>query len=146
MYKIYQVQSGESLESIAAKVKTTVEELKKLNGIMNDIMLMPGTFLIVPMIDGRFQNYVVEQGDTIYSISKRYGVDPNMVLKLNGLKENDFIYPNQEIIIPSSNYNFYITNEGDTIASVLEKTNITIEDLLNNNSNILLEEDQMIIY
>ena len=33
MYKIYQVENSETLESIANKLNTDVETLKKINGI-----------------------------------------------------------------------------------------------------------------
>lgn len=146
MYKIYQVEMGETLESIANKLNTTVDNLKEINGILQDVSLMPGSFLIVPMVDDRFITYTVKQGDNIYSISKNYNVDKDVVLKLNGLNENDYIYPNQQIIIPNDNYNYYITKQGDTISNIAQRTNKSIMDILGQNENIYLEEDQLIMF
>ena len=39
MYKIYQVEMGETLSSIADKLNTTVDSLKKINGITGDVSL-----------------------------------------------------------------------------------------------------------
>jgi cell division protein ZapA (FtsZ GTPase activity inhibitor) len=69
-----------------------------------------------------------------------------MILKLNGLESETYIYPNQEILIPNKNYNFYITKQGDTITSVAEELNENVVDLLNKNETLFLEEDQLIIY
>ena len=94
MYKIYQVEMGETLSSIADKLNTTVDSLKKINGITGDVSLMPGTFLIVPFVDDRYMTYIVKEGDTIMAISRTYNVDPNLILQINGLESDNYIYPN----------------------------------------------------
>lgn len=146
MYKIYQVESGETLESIASKLGTDIDTLKQINGIIGNVSLMPGSFIIIPMVDDRFVTYTVKQGDTIYSISKNYNVDPNMILKMNGLNKDDYIYPNQQIMIPNTNYNFYITEKGDTLTKVSDALGKSISEIVNSNEIIYLEPDQMIIY
>ena len=146
MYRIYQVEMGETLESIAKKLNTEVSNLKKINGINRNLTLRPGSYLIVPALDDRFTTYIVKQGDSIYNISKEYGVDPDLVLKINGLEKENYIYPNQEILIPNKNYKFYVTKQGDTIDSVAEDLNENVIDLLNKNETLYLEADQLIIY
>lgn len=145
MYRVYQVNSNDTLESIAKKLNTTSEVLKELNGIKNDMILMPGSFIIIPNVDDRFSKYIVRPGDSIYKIASEKNIDPSLLLKLNGLNEYDYIYPNQELLIPTDNYKFYITKTGDTIKSVMDNLNITYDNLLNNNEVFLLE-DQLIIY
>nr|WP_317378772.1 LysM peptidoglycan-binding domain-containing protein [uncultured Faecalimonas sp.] len=47
--------------------------------------------------------YIVRKGDTLLSISKKiYGTDENIssICRMNGLKENDFIYVGQKLILP----------------------------------------------
>ena len=44
MYRIYQVENSETLESIANKLNTDVETLKKINGIKGSVSLRPGSF------------------------------------------------------------------------------------------------------
>ena len=146
MYKIYQVEMGETLDSIATKLGTDVETLKQINGINGNVSLMPGSFLIVPTLDDRFLTYTVKTGDTIYNISSKYGVDPNLVLKLNGLETENYIYPDQKIIIPNTNYQFYITKKNDTLLNVAQALNKNIDELLQTNEKLYLEPDQMIIY
>ena len=146
MYKIYQIEIGETLESIATKLGTDVETLKQINGINGNVYLMPGSFIIVPTLDDRFITYTVKQGDTIYSISSSYGVDPALVLKLNGLERENYIYPDQKILVPNSNYQYYITKENDTIMSISQALNKSVSELLQSNEKLYLEPDQMIIY
>ncbi len=146
MYRVYQINNGDTLESIASNLNTTIDALKQLNGIKDGMILMPGSFIIIPSNDDRFIKYIVKPGDTIYGIAKNNNVDPNLLLKLNGLNEYDYIYPNQEILIPSSNYKFYMTKNGDTIKSIMDNLNIDHDNLLNNNEDIFLVEDQLLIY
>lgn len=146
MYRVYQVQANDTLESIAQSLNTNVDVLKRLNGISDNMQLMPSSFIIVPVTDDRFTTYIVKQGDTIYGIAREYGVDDDVLLKINGLNKEDYIYPNQEIIIPNKNYKFYVTTEGDTLESVIRNLNIDYNNLLGNNKEIFLTEDQLIIY
>jgi len=146
MYRIYQIQNGDTLESIATMLNTTTQNLMKLNGISQDVSLMPGGFIIVPMTDSRFTTYIVKKGDNIYSIARQTGSDYELLLKINGLEKDDYIYPEQEILIPSKEYKFYLTKNGDTIKSVIDNLKIDYNNLLSNNDEIFLTEEQLIIY
>ena len=67
MYQIYQVQSYDTLENIARNFNTTIDELKKINGI-TDFTPVMGAPLIVPKVNSG--NYIVQRGDSLYSIAK----------------------------------------------------------------------------
>lgn len=148
MYRVYQINNGDTLESIANKLNTTVDNIKEINGIKGEVVLMPGSFIIIPNSNENeyFMKYIVKPGDSIYGIAREYSVDPKLILKINGLNDYDYIYPNQEILIPNSNYKFYVTKNGDTLKSVIDNLRINYETLLNNNQEIFLIEDQLIIY
>ncbi len=144
MYTIYNVRYGDTLETIAKAFNTTIEELKSLNSINLDSIFM-GEQIIVPN-NGReyLKTYVVITGDTLYDIARRNNIDVNTILLLNGLNKNDFLYPGQEIVLPSNN-NVYITKDGDTLKDVLENSNLSYEELISKNMKIYLLPDQMII-
>lgn len=137
MYKIYQVVN-ETLEDIAKKINTTSENLKKINGINSAI---PGSYIIIPTNESEYKKYIVKQGDNVYTIARENGVDYNTLLKINGLNENDYIYPNQEILIP--NNNIYITGENETINDIINKLKIDIEQI-QNIGELYLVRDQII--
>lgn len=146
MYQIYQVMPGETLYEIAKKVGTTTEELEKLNGISNGNNI-DGSYIIIPNQKViRYENYKVKKGDSIYAIAKKYGVDYHTLLRLNGLGENQYIYPDQEILIPKGINKVYVTKEGDTISSISDNLNKSVSDLMNNNSQLQLLPDQIIQY
>ena len=67
-------------------------------------------------------------------------------LKINGLNKDDYIYPNQEILIPKNNYSYYVTKDGDTMNLVSNKFNQPVSELLAHNETIYLLPEQMIFY
>ncbi len=146
MYKIYQIEYGDTLDIIANKVNTTVDNLKMINGIdENDIMA--GNLIIVPNNTSElFTMYTVKKGDTIYNIAAMYNIDPNTLLKLNGLNKDDYIYPGNELTIPNENVDVYITNENDTVVDVLNNLGVDIMTLARENNKIYVLEDQLMVH
>src|SRR5574344_393619 len=98
MYEIYVTMYGDNLSSIADKFSISVDELERINGKIDTIA--PGMQIVVPKSNRiPFNTYIVKQGDTIYDIARESNLNPKYLLMINGLNENDFIYPNQELII-----------------------------------------------
>lgn len=144
MYGIYQVSRDDTLENIAREVGSTVEELKRLNGIMTDVSLRPGSFLIVPKYDSNYEKYMIQKGDNMYAIAKKYGVNYQSLLKLNGLDEGDYIYPNDTLLIPRG-FNAYVT-ENESLEEIARKLNQPVEMIIAKNPNLIIESDQVIKY
>ena len=68
-----------------------------------NINLNPGDYIVVPKMGNDnlyFVKYIIRDGDTIYSLSRRYNVDPKYLLRLNGLNESDIIYSGDYIFVP----------------------------------------------
>ena len=146
MYKIYQVEYGDTLDSIAVKTSTTKENIKNINGFNSDTDLVVGSLIIVPKETDRiFENYKIKAGDSIYSIARKYNVAPDVLLMINGLNKDDYIYPNQEIIVPSSEIFVYVTKQGDTIDSIINNLGIDANTMNHQNKRIFVLEDQLII-
>ena len=113
MYKIYGVQTNETIRSIANKLGIDAEVLGTINGLNVDTSLNPGAYIVVPNVNTYFNNYKVKKGDTIYEIARQNNIDPKQLLKLNGLNENDTIYVDQDIMLPGPNTNFYVTDNNE---------------------------------
>lgn len=90
--------------------------------------------------------YVIKQGDTLYKISENYKVNPKLVAELNGLDIDEYIYPNQTILIPKKGVQFYITKNDDTLKEVSKIFDVEEYALVNQNKRIYLLPGQMIFY
>lgn len=144
MYGIYQISGNESLDMVANEVGITTDELKKLNGIFSDVVLRPGSFLIVPKYDSNYEKYIVKKGDNMYAIAKEYNVSYPDLLKLNGLDDGDYIYPNDTILIPRQG-NIYITEE-ETLEDISSKSGKSLSEIANANPKLVVKEDQVVRY
>ena len=106
MYEIYKVLESDTLESIAKEYDTTIDNLYEINGFPSNYILKQNTNIIVPKNNNNpYKYYTVKKGDNIYQIAKNNNIDYYFLLKINGLDKDDYIYPNQTILIPNSNYN-----------------------------------------
>lgn len=144
MYKVYRIEFGDTIDDIIKKSGSTMEELINLNG---EFEVIPGIYIVIPNNKNQlFDIYKVKSGDNMFSLSQKYDIDINDLLALNGLNKDDYIYPNQEILVPNSNLKVYITKNDDTIKGIIEKLRINIEDIINQNDKIYLLPDQLIIY
>ena len=119
MYKVYQVLPGEELKSIAEKLDMEIQVLYELNGFTEDREVRAGENIVVPNNQANlFQNYQVKSGDNLYEIGKRYQISANDLALLNGIEPNDYIYPNQQLMIPREGVEIYITKQNDTLKDV----------------------------
>lgn len=90
----YIVVAGDTLYSIARKNRTTVDEIKRINKLSNNLLSL-GQKLIIPK---QTNIYIVRKGDSLYSISRKYGISVNELMTLNNLNST-LLSIGQELII-----------------------------------------------
>jgi spore germination protein len=145
MYEIYDIKDGDTLESIAYMYDITVQDIKNINGDVSNFRA--GGNLIVPKKrNAYFDTYSIKKGDSLYAISKEYGLSPNLLAGLNGLNLNDYIYPGDSIMVPKNGVSVYITAQGDTVDSVIRGMNANRDVFLKENDRIYLYPGQLIVY
>ena len=146
MYDKYIVQDGESLKDLSNRFKISERDLLDINNIAFSDEIRAGKEIIVPTNnENYFDYYTIQKGDSIYQIAKKYNINPELLAVLNGLTDNDYIYPNQKILIPKSNYSYYITTEGDTLALVSNKFNLNPNEVIATNKTIYLMPGQLMV-
>ena len=146
MYDKYRIKPNDNLKSIADQFNTKPEVIMDINNIFFADEFRVGMDIIVPKSKEQYFNtYTIEAGDSLYKIAQKYNINPTLLASLNGLNMDDYIYPNQEILIPKSGYSYYITDEGDTLDTVTNMFKISKLDLLNQNETIYLLKDQVLV-
>lgn len=147
MFDKYIVKTGEDLAKIANKFNTSTNYLQEVNNLYYENCLRAGMEIIVPKnSEAYFEYYTIEKGDSLYSIARRYNINPNLLASLNGLNLEDYIYPEQEILIPKPNYSYYITAEGDTLNNIANAFNVSNNKLLEENEIIYLLAGQLLVH
>jgi LysM repeat protein len=89
---IYEVKQGDYLWKIAHTYGTSVEDLKSMNGLQSDLIVV-GQKLRVPIM------YEVVRGDTLWRLSQKFTSTVQSIKTANGLT-SDVIYAGQNIKIP----------------------------------------------
>jgi membrane-bound lytic murein transglycosylase D len=104
---IHTVRRGENLYRISLNYGISLASLLEANGIdAKDSHLMAGQKLVIPASGGTAaQNkargvYVVQKGDTLYSLAQRNNISLAKLLRLNSLTPGVIILPGQELLIP----------------------------------------------
>ncbi len=147
MYEIYNIQKEDTLQQIANKYGTTESILLKINGLDDNYKPIPNTQIIVPIDQNKtYRYYTVKKGDSIYQIAKNNNIDYELLLKINGLDKDDYIYPNQTILLPKNGLTVYLTKQSDTINDIIENLNTTLDELIEENPNIYLAPEQIIVF
>lgn len=139
----YVVQKGDSLYSIANKLGTTVSELKKENNLTTNTLQI-GEVLRIPtkeIYEEEENVYIVQKGDTLYSVAMANNTTVDELKKANNLTSN-ILSTGQLLKIPSALLpeSTYIVKKGDSLYSIANKYNTTVDELkrINNlTSNIL---------
>lgn len=97
----YVVRSGDTLWLLAQRYSTTVDAIKRLNGLTSD-MLYIGQVLRIPSTTAPvpYFEYTVRSGDTLWLLAQRFGTTVNAIKNLNGLG-SDILNIGQILQIPN---------------------------------------------
>ncbi|MDD3653802.1 MAG: glycosyl hydrolase family 18 protein [Desulfotomaculaceae bacterium] len=77
------------------------------------------------------QTYIIQKGDTLFSIGKKHGTTADALKIVNSL-QSDLIYPGMRLLIPKSMV--YTVKLGDTMFQLAQKYNTTYQELLHVNN------------
>jgi FOG: LysM repeat len=169
----YTVQKGDTLEKIARKFNVSVEEIKKANNIKDERKIRDGMKLEIPTKETNSKKetkketkktskkesernkeltYVVQKGDTLETIAKKYGLTVKELMDYNDMKDEK-IFAGDELKIPPkgakivqkqeqkeqekrdlSSCEVYVLKRGGTLKHVSKKLGVSVKTLekLNN--------------
>lgn len=80
----YVVKSGDTLYGIAKKFNMSVDELKNINGLKNNLININQKL----KVNDNVKTYKVVKGDTLYGIAKKYNTTVDKLKDINNLKSN----------------------------------------------------------
>ena len=110
----YEVKWGDTLWIISQKLDVSIYDLFSVNGLNESSMIYPGQRLIVPNSKVvsipeqpktyvTYENHIVGKGETVWSISQKYGIPMEEIIKANNLSGNAYLSIGQSIKIPVYN-------------------------------------------
>jgi murein DD-endopeptidase MepM/ murein hydrolase activator NlpD len=97
----YTVRPGDTLSAIAAKYNTTPSSISYLNNLASPDLITVGKELSI-MQNASGVVVKVSQGDTLWDISRRYGVSVSDIVQANKLSDGDVISPGMTLLLPGA--------------------------------------------
>lgn len=109
----YTVVSGDTLFAIAQRFNTSIEALVAQNNLISPSHIIVGQRLAIPGSAAASPAtgytpaqsssiHTVQAGETIYGISRQYGVSPYVLAQTNNISNTSLLYVGQQLVIPSS--------------------------------------------
>lgn len=97
----YTVRSGDTLWLLAQRYGTTVDAIKRLNGLTSDMLNIGQVLQIPTSANPSYFEYTVRAGDTLWVLAQRYGTTVDAIKSLNGLNSN-LLNIGQILLIPGN--------------------------------------------
>jgi len=150
----YVVRAGDTLFLIARRFGTTVDAIRRANNLTTDVITV-GQVLAIPGAVARptttGTDYIVQPGDTLFLIARRYGTTVQALMSANNLTSTN-IYVGQRLRIPGgprggisatstgqAGSGEYVVQTGDTLTGIASAFGATPEALVGLNQ--LLSSD-----
>ena len=155
-FRIIDIPSQVDLMQVANISGLSIEAVYELNPGFNQWATDPNGpfYLLLPIgIADRFEirlnsmseeelvkwdKYIVNKGDTLISISKKYMISQALLKEINNL-DDDLIFENEELTVPRgpewlkdylNKPDVYFVSKGDTLWSIAKKYGVQVSDLI----------------
>lgn len=163
-FTAHEVKKGETLYSISKEHNVSADEIVKLNpdakeGVkIGQILIIPPTFANTVAQQNaattkkrELTTHIVNKGETLYSISKQYGISQEALVARNPgidielpagkmliippvFQSNSFVEPDTPM--PAVSHKMHIVKKDETVFGISKMYNISQEDLIKSNPDI----------
>jgi len=168
-WKRHKIKKGETLSHIAVKYNTTAKELRKANNISGN-NIRAGKHLLIPVASRNQStytlsssqrikalqssnrknkariNHIVQNGESFWTISRKYKVDMHKLAKWNGMAIRDPLRKGQKLVVWTNNNGsrtaasngkpsqtiqpiYYTVRNGDSLYRIADRYSVSIDDL-----------------
>ena len=147
----HDVSKGESLWALAEKYKTKIDIIRQVNQLetdllsINQVLLIPvgqaSSNILIP-----FEAHVVSEGDTLWSLARRFGVTEKKIRDVNNLDDDDVLKIGQVLNIGNKNIYrnieskkrtiLYSVKQGDNLSKISKLFNVSIKTIREDNNNL----------
>jgi membrane-bound lytic murein transglycosylase D len=138
------VEPGDSLWKLAKKYDTEVKIIRKINYLDSDLLSLKDT-LLIPLSSTKSNNFIpyemhiVSEGDTLWSLSKKYKIDIIDIARMNSLSQDTILQLGQQLTIGNKNIHrnieskkrtiLYSVKQGDNLYKISDIFDVSVESI-----------------
>jgi len=138
------VEPGDSLWKLAKKYDTEVKIIRKINYLDSDLLSLKDT-LLIPLSSTKSNNFIpyemhiVSEGDTLWSLSKKYKIDIKDIARMNSLSQDTILQLGQQLTIGNKNIHrnieskkrtiLYSVKQGDNLYKISDIFDVSVESI-----------------
>jgi membrane-bound lytic murein transglycosylase D len=138
------VEPGDSLWKLAKKYDTEVKIIRKINYLESDLLSLKDT-LLIPLSSTKSNNFIpyemhiVSEGDTLWSLSKKYNIDIKDITRMNSLSLDTILQLGQQLTIGNKNIHrnieskkrtiLYSVKQGDNLYKISDIFDVSVESI-----------------
>jgi LysM repeat protein len=136
---VYTVQPGDTLSALARRFGVSVDALVQLNRLRDPGLLRVGQELVIPgqapAVTPTVEGYVhvVRPGETLYGISRQYGVPLDQLAAVNQITNPATLRVGQRLIIPTyrqqtpgtAAQRVHIVQPGETLSAIAARYGVS---------------------
>ena len=147
----HDVSKGESLWALAQKYRTKIDIIRQVNQLESDslsidqILLIPvgqtSSNILIP-----FEAHIVSEGDTLWSLARKFGVSEKKILDINNLDSDSVLKIGQVLNIGNKNIYrnieskkrtiLYSVKQGDNLSKISNLFNVSISTIRQDNDDL----------
>ena len=153
--KLHTVQSGDSLWKLSNIYNVTINDIQKWNNLSSTTIYVNQKISVLAphshssdtntAVNTTGSTYIVKSGDTLWGISKSYGMSISGLKSLNGLR-SDVIYPGQKLKVSgtaataanttttANSSSTYTVRSGDNLSTIAARHNLSLSELMSINN------------
>ncbi len=140
----HNVKKGDNLWDLSKKYDTEVKIIKEINYLDSSLLSIDDT-LLIPLSKSKsntfipYEMYIISEGDTLWSIAKKYNLDVRDLASMNSLNTNDYLQLGQQISIGNKNIYrnmeskkrtiLYSVKQGDNLYKISQLFDVTIKSI-----------------
>ncbi len=104
------IKKGETIESISILYKIKKSEIIRLNNLQKPYLIFVDQSILIPNSDSLVKSknskfHIVEDGDTLYQISKKYNVSLSHIIKVNDIKNSNDLKIGLKLFLKRNDFN-----------------------------------------
>jgi peptidoglycan DL-endopeptidase LytE len=144
---VHIVAAGDSLKKIADRYSVKSDQIADVNKIDDPGKLDAGRMLFIPAnlnaktgsdgdADGKAdpRTYKVQSGDTLWSVSQRFGVEPTIIMLDNNISDPKSVVAGSRLrILPAKGVESVVLQSGETMADLAGRYQIDLGTLMDYN-------------